>query len=34
MGLFNKLSSPIVLKEDSNADEQLRQMEYYELKPN
>lgn len=31
MGLFNKLSSPIVLKEDSNADEQLRQMEYYEL---
>ena len=31
MGLFNKLSSPIVLKEDSNTDEQLRQMEYYEL---
>lgn len=31
MGLFNKLSSPIVLKEDSNAEEQLRQMEYYQL---
>lgn len=31
LGIFNKLSSPIVLKEDSNAEEQLRQMEYYQL---
>ena len=29
LGIFNKLSAPIVLKEDSNAEEQLRQMEYY-----
>mgnify|MGYP004474117931 CR=1 FL=1 len=31
LGIFNKLSAPIVLKEDSNAEEQLRQMEYYLL---
>lgn len=31
LGIFNKLSAPIVLKEDSDTDEQLRQMEYYEL---
>lgn len=31
LGIFSKLSAPIVLKEDSNAEEQLRQMEYYQL---
>ena len=31
LGIFNKFSAPIVLKEDSNAEEQLRQMEYYLL---
>ena len=31
LGIFNKLSAPIVLKEDSNAEEQLRQIEYYLL---
>ena len=31
MGLFNKLNEPIVLKEESEAQNQLRQMEYYQL---